>query len=109
MLGLTRRELETELRDGLRHRQRAKAVGNSYSPVPKATAPVLDPTWEGVGVRLPRATRLFISDLIGATTIFGNRLSRAKVWIKVCNLHSRSLNGALKKRSRSSAWSLENG
>jgi len=41
---LTRRELETELRDGLRHRQRAKAVGNSYSPIPKATAPVLDPT-----------------------------------------------------------------
>ena len=29
---------------------------------------------------------MFISDLIGATTIFGIGLSRAKVWIKVCNL-----------------------
>jgi hypothetical protein len=57
MLGLTRRELETELRDGLRHRQRAKAVGNCYSPIPKATAPVLDPTCEGLGVKFPRATR----------------------------------------------------
>ena len=42
---------------GLRHRQRAKAVGNCYSPIPKATAPVLDPTCEGVGVKFPRATR----------------------------------------------------
>ena len=60
MLGLTRRELETELRDGLRHRQRAKAVGNCYSPIPKATAPVLDPTCEGVGMKFPRATRPLI-------------------------------------------------
>jgi hypothetical protein len=51
MLGLTRRELETELRDGLRHRQRAKAVGNCYSPIPKATAPVLDPTCEGCALQ----------------------------------------------------------
>jgi len=63
MLGLTRRELETELRDGLRHRQRAKAVGNCYSPIPKATAPVLDPTCEGVGVKFPRATRPLIHSL----------------------------------------------
>ena len=27
---------------------------------------------------------MFISDFIGATTIFGIGLSRAKVWIKVC-------------------------
>jgi hypothetical protein len=65
MLGLTRRELETELRDGLRHRQRAKAVGNCYSPIPKATAPVLDPTCEGVGVKFPRATRPLIHTLLG--------------------------------------------
>ena len=32
MLRTTWRELETELRDGLRHRQMAKADGNSYSP-----------------------------------------------------------------------------
>jgi len=42
-LGLMRRELETELWDGLRHRHMAKAAGNSYAPSPKATAPVLDP------------------------------------------------------------------
>jgi hypothetical protein len=47
MLRLMRRELETERWDGLRHRHMAKAVGNSYSPDPKATAPVLDPTTEG--------------------------------------------------------------
>jgi hypothetical protein len=43
-LGLMWRELETKLWDGLRHRPLAKAAGNSYSPSPKATAPVLDPT-----------------------------------------------------------------
>ena len=32
MLRTTWRELETELRDELRHRQMAKADGNSYSP-----------------------------------------------------------------------------
>jgi hypothetical protein len=32
MLRTTWRELETELRDGLRHRQMAIAAGNSYSP-----------------------------------------------------------------------------
>ena len=30
---------------------------------------------------------LFISDLIGTTTIFGNGLSRGRVWIKVCNVN----------------------
>ena len=43
-LGLMWRELETERWDGLRHRLLAKAAGNGYSPSPKATAPVLDPT-----------------------------------------------------------------
>jgi hypothetical protein len=38
------RELETESRTGLRHRQSAKAVGNSYSPGLRITAPVPDPT-----------------------------------------------------------------
>ena len=47
MLRLMRRELETEQWDGLRHRHMAKAAGNSYSLIPKATAPVLDPTTEG--------------------------------------------------------------
>ena len=52
-LGLMWRELETERWDGLRHRLLAKAAGNGYSPSPKATAPVLDPTgirqfWDGV-------------------------------------------------------------
>jgi len=51
-LGLMWRELETEPWDGLRHRLLAKAAGNGYSPSPKATAPVLDPTgirqfWDG--------------------------------------------------------------
>ncbi len=32
MLRAMWRELETELRDGLRHRHEAKAAGNSYSP-----------------------------------------------------------------------------
>ena len=32
MLRLTRRGLETERWDGLRHRQGAKVAGNSYSP-----------------------------------------------------------------------------
>ena len=43
-LGLTWRELETELRDGLRHRQMAKAAGKRLLPGPKITAPALDPT-----------------------------------------------------------------
>ena len=50
MLRTTWRELETGLRDGLRHRQRAKAAGKQLLPGPKATAPVLDPTCgEGAG------------------------------------------------------------
>jgi len=35
---------ETELRDGLRHRHLAKAVGHSYCPSTKATAPIFDST-----------------------------------------------------------------
>ena len=31
---------------------------------------------------------MFISDLIEVATIFGNRISRGKVWIKVCNIQS---------------------
>ncbi len=49
-LGLTWRELETESRDGLRHRQMAKAAGKRLLPGPTATAPALDPTdVEGTG------------------------------------------------------------
>ena len=44
MLRTTWRELETELRDGLRHRLMAKAAGKRLLPGPKATAPALDPT-----------------------------------------------------------------
>jgi hypothetical protein len=44
MLRTTWRELETELRDGLRHRHEAKAAGKPLLPVPTATAPALDPT-----------------------------------------------------------------
>jgi hypothetical protein len=51
MLGLMWRELETELWEGLRHRHMAKAAGNSDSPSPKATAPVLDPTSKGRTLR----------------------------------------------------------
>jgi hypothetical protein len=40
----TGRGLETESWRGLRHRQQARAAGNSYSPLPVATAPALDPT-----------------------------------------------------------------
>jgi hypothetical protein len=49
-LRATGRGLETEPWRGLRHRQKAKAAGNSYSPLPVATAPALDPT----GTRTPR-------------------------------------------------------
>jgi len=37
-------------------RPRAKALDEP--PAPAVGAPVLDPTWEGVGVRFPHATRL---------------------------------------------------
>ena len=37
-------------------RPRAKALDEP--PDPTVGAPVLDPTWEGVGVRFPHATRL---------------------------------------------------
>jgi hypothetical protein len=43
-LRATGRGLETQPWRGLRHRQKAKAAGNSYSPLPVATAPALDPT-----------------------------------------------------------------
>ncbi len=36
--------VETELWNGLRHRRWAKAAGNSYSPLPVATAPPSDST-----------------------------------------------------------------
>ena len=50
MLRATGRGLETEPWRGLRHRQKAKAAGNSYSPLPVATAPALDPTGNlGIG------------------------------------------------------------
>ena len=42
------RRLETESWDGLRHRHSAKAAGNSYSPFPATTAPVVDSTREGL-------------------------------------------------------------
>ena len=45
MLRTMWRELETELGDGLRHRRVAKAAGKRLLPVPKITAPALDPTW----------------------------------------------------------------
>ena len=44
MLRTTWRKLETELRDGLRHRKMAKASGQLRLPAPVATAPVFDPT-----------------------------------------------------------------
>ena len=44
MLRATWRELETELRDGLRHRQMAKAAGKRLLPGPTTTAPAFDPT-----------------------------------------------------------------
>ena len=46
MLRTTRRKLETELRDGLRHRKMAKASGQLRLPAPVATAPAFDPTGE---------------------------------------------------------------
>ncbi len=44
MLRTTWRELETGLRDGLRHRRVAKAAGKRLLPVPTATAPAFDAT-----------------------------------------------------------------
>ena len=41
---------------GVGLRPRAKALDEP--PDPTVGAPVLDPTWEGVGVQLPHATRL---------------------------------------------------
>jgi hypothetical protein len=49
-LRLTRRGLETEPWDGLRHRQRAKAAGKQRLPIPNVTAPVFDPTLGGWGM-----------------------------------------------------------
>ena len=53
MLRTTWRELETELRDGLRHRHEAKAAGKRLLPVPTATAPALDPTGGGLAGAIP--------------------------------------------------------
>ena len=44
MLRTRWRELETELRDGLRHRHAAKVAGKQLLPGPTTTAPVFDPT-----------------------------------------------------------------
>jgi len=65
MLRLMRRELETERWDGLRHRHTAKAVGNSDSPVPKATAPVLDPTTEGFDTADLKEAKSLLEELGG--------------------------------------------
>ena len=46
MLRTTWRKLKTELRDGLRHREMAKAPGQLRLSAPVATAPVFDPTGE---------------------------------------------------------------
>ena len=58
---------ETEQRDGLRHRHLAKAVGNSYSPSPEATAPLLDSTFtsERQSPMLEAPRKLTISDALG--------------------------------------------
>ena len=68
MLRTTWRELETELRDGLRHRHEAKAAGKRLLPVPTATAPALDPTGGGLAGAIPpgypagaRVNRLHLS------------------------------------------------
>ena len=53
MLRTTWRELETGLRDGLRHRRVAKAAGKRLLPVPTATAPAFDPTLGGWMVATP--------------------------------------------------------
>ena len=53
---LTRRGLETEPWDGLRHRQRAKAAGKQRLPISNVTAPVFDPTGEGETPHLKGST-----------------------------------------------------
>ena len=54
MLRTTWRKLETGLRDGLRHREMAKASGQLRLPDPVATAPAFDPTLgEGVSAMPP--------------------------------------------------------
>ena len=57
MLRTTWRELETELRDGLRHRLMAKAAGKQLLPGPTTTAPALDPTCGGIGRVIADSTR----------------------------------------------------
>ena len=66
MLRTTWRELETGLRDGLRHRKTAKASGQLRLPDPVATAPAFDPTderrlgtglWRGVRHRYSESRR----------------------------------------------------
>ena len=61
-----RLRLETESGRGVRHRQRAKAAGNSYPLPPTATAPVVDSTCATLGsgegmLRSPEVAR-FVAD-----------------------------------------------
>jgi hypothetical protein len=49
---------------------------------------------------------VFISNSGGVTTICGNRISNGKVWIKVCNSHSQSLNGAQKSGAEAPQFSF---
>ena len=66
MLRTTWRELETELRDGLRHRRMAKAAGKRLLPVPMATAPAFDPTKENYSqwIYFNRYLRIYDNDTI---------------------------------------------
>ena len=72
--GLMWRGLETEPWNGLRHRQSAKAAGNSYSPIPKVTAPALDPT----------SIELLIS-LYRLASIYNSQNTRyIRLWFQAC-------------------------
>jgi hypothetical protein len=63
------RRLETELWEGLRHRHEAKAAGNSDSPFPMATAPVVDSTEHSVMISALREKYGSAFDLVHETML----------------------------------------
>jgi hypothetical protein len=51
---------------------------------------------------------MFIFEFGEISTICGSKISSAEVWIKVCNSHSKSLNGAFKSGAEAPLCSLRN-
>lgn len=79
-LHLTRRELETELGNGLRHRQMAKAAGEQLLPGPTTTAPALDPTCEGEALDRAGSNLVTLPRPKGGSKL--ETQSRPKLWAR---------------------------